>query len=1367
MTSRRNTPQTRRRVSMELPERFRFDDDDEEDQDQEVDRAQPIDMAMMHQSVFGIIAATQSKANTMRSMLQEADSDSDDTTPPPTRPSRSTRDPTTLPLRQSPLSRNKHLKRVSEPNLVQSLPGLRSAPKTTFATTTPTRFSKADDLPEPTHHGRTDLESSQSTITKPASRKSSPVPDMSSSTTQVALPDALKDIFDFDEAEKVVAKYPCWYLQSVLLQGYIYITQRHICFYAYLQKKTGVTIKSGYLTKRGQRNPRYKKYWFVLKGDVLSYYKDPSTPFSPRDVIDLRYGVSADLTAAQGQDKESTSFSVFTDAKTYNFKAETASSASEWVKQIQKVIFRSRNNSDSVKICLPVDNVVDIEESNYPEFADTIKIRVIDNDETFAVDEYFFSFFGFGEEALRVLRSLTQETSAQRVLASRPVSPVITMSDRRPSSTHGRRSRLPSMSPAPGGIHENVTATLSPASGLTSRSARSSSELERSTLDLTQGREETLASRPTAQRNSQKQKWGAFQQDSSESYVSSSDQGNDSEMSESAAGTDASGSHILSGSIMFHKPTIGKHHTDNVALHEAKASPQTDAPFASSNEAGKEPEVRASTRKTSDTQTQDMRQSESSALGGLMKVGAVPIQRASGFLYNSSKRVSGLFGSSPLEYYDKFSGMIAGGKKHYAEADELVPGEEVHDSEDEMTVREAEKSFRNHFALPDSEKLVATFFGFFHRVLPLYGKLYVGSTRLCFRSFIPGNWTKLVVPFKDIMDVDKERGFRFGYSGMVVVIRGHEEIFFEFGSQDLRDDCTITLLRSLDTTEPFQESALLTEDEKRDAEAAAAENLLLQEARQGDQGGVEFQPPRSLDQSDRESPAIFFDDPAASVLDFKPEGSLRITCLTIGSRGDVQPYIALCKGLLAEGHRPKIASHAEFGDWVRSHGIDFAPVEGNPAELMALCVDHGMFTPSFLYETNQKFWPFVRGLLKTAWAACQDSDLLIESPSAMAGIHIAEALGIPYFRAFTMPWTRTRAYPHAFGMQKSRMGGAYNYMTYVLFENIFWKATSFTINKWRKEDLGLKATSMEKMQQDKVPFFYNFSPSVVVPPLDFGEWIRVTGYWFLDEANGFTPQKELVEFIKKARADKAKLVYIGFGSVVVPDPKQLTQDIIAAVRKADVRCILSKGWSDRMDKGKAKALEVPLPDFMFQIASAPHDWLFRQVDAAVHHGGAGTTGASLRAGIPTIIKPFFGDQFFFGSKVQDLGVGQKVLTVTENALGKAIWIATHDSRMIEKARILGEQIRSEDGVGTAIKAMYRDMEYAKTLVQQRVARAAQGDTDAEDEEEAEVEDSWTLVENDSDPDATSPTAMMQPQSPSLGSSKGKSKLGLKYLPLRS
>jgi len=99
---------------------------------------------------------------------------------------------------------------------------------------------------------------------------------------------------------------------------------------------------------------------------------------------------------------------------------------------------------------------------------------------------------------------------------------------------------------------------------------------------------------------------------------------------------------------------------------------------------------------------------------------------------------------------------------------------------------------------------------------------------------------------------------------------------------------------------------------------------------------------------------LIFDDPLASIVDFKPAGSLKITCLTIGSRGDVQPYIALCKGLIEEGHQPRIATHAEFEPWVRKHGIDFAPVDGNPAELMRICVEHGMFTWSFMKEANSK-----------------------------------------------------------------------------------------------------------------------------------------------------------------------------------------------------------------------------------------------------------------------------------------------------------------------------------------------------------------------------------------------------------------------------
>lgn len=204
---------------------------------------------------------------------------------------------------------------------------------------------------------------------------------------------------------------------------------------------------------------------------------------------------------------------------------------------------------------------------------------------------------------------------------------------------------------------------------------------------------------------------------------------------------------------MFHEPTIRKQHFDNAASHDARTDKQNDVASATVKTSRQEPAARDQPQKMPDEQVQDMQQSDSSALGGLIKVGAVPIQRASGFLYSSGKRVSGLFGSSPLEYYDKFSGMIAGGKKHYSEADGLVAGEEVQDSEDEMTAREAEKSFRNHFALPESEKLVATFFGFFHRVLPLYGKIYVGSTRLCFRSFMPGNWTKVSVSYQQLFSL--------------------------------------------------------------------------------------------------------------------------------------------------------------------------------------------------------------------------------------------------------------------------------------------------------------------------------------------------------------------------------------------------------------------------------------------------------------------------------------------------------------------------------------------------------------------------------------------------------------------------------------
>lgn len=346
---------------------------------------------------------------------------------------------------------------------------------------------------------------------------------------------------------------------------------------------------------------------------------------------------------------------------------------------------------------------------------------------------------------------------------------------------------------------------------------------------------------------------------------------------------------------------------------------------------------------------------------------------------------------------------------------------------------------------------------------------------------------------------------------------------------------------------------------------------------------------------------------------------------------------------------------------------------------------------------------------------------MIESPSAMGGIHIAEALGIPYFRAFGMPWTRTRAYPHAFAVPERKMGGAYNYLTYVMFDNVFWKAIAGQVNRWRRKSLKIRSTNLDKLQPNKVPFIYNFSPSVVVPPLDYSDWIRVTGYWFLDEQTGWTPPEDLVAFIQRAKADGKKLVYVGFGSIVVNDPKALTRTVVESILKADVRCILSKGWSDRLDSGDKTKAEIPLPDSIFQIQQAPHDWLFQHIDVAVHHGGTGTTGASLRWGIPTIIKPFFGDQYFFGARVEDLGVGICLRKLNVSAFSKALKEATSSERMITKAKVLGESIRAEDGVKNAIQAIYRDLDYARSLIK----RPSAGSSDDEEEESEE----WTFIDN--------------------------------------
>nr|POE93304.1 sterol 3-beta-glucosyltransferase [Quercus suber] len=1165
------------------------------------------------------------------------------------------------------------------------------------------------------------LEAKARTQVEPAAA-SSLTPTDQGITRPTDLVAALKDVFRFDDLEDIVSEFPCWYMQNVLLQGHMYITKRHICFYAYLPRKSNTTIKSGHLAKQGKRDPRYSRHWFILKGDILSYYGSAAEPYFPVGTIDLQYGISAELSQEKGREREANSaFIIITEMRTYYFRADSPTSAKEWVKHIQKIIFRSHNEGGSVKISLPVANIMDVESNPVIDLAETIKLRVIDTDETYAVDDYFFTFFGHGKTAFDTLTKVARihgedDRIQTSVLAyssedkrTTSPAPLALQTDKKSSRTDLLKSKAQPV------CHEST----SHVSDREASSSPSSSDSE----DKSQGDRADLEPDvlSTDVVTNMRRKAGKI-----------SGQLLESEQQDEPYDT-MSASQIISDERALKFPTLQVAHAERRS--EANRPLRGKADASSDRGSINDYNQFQTSTKHDMTRKPHMEQKaprnvSTAASRPTMSVLAAPIQHAFTLaeqVRSGSKRMSSYLGSSPKNYYTKFSGALAGGKRHYSDTETRTSEDHLDDLDTELGASEHERRFRKHFALPPSEKLIAVFYCWLHRVLPLYGKVYISQRTFCFRSLIYGTKTKLVIPFTDIDTLEKEKGFRFRYPGMCVVIRGHEEVFFDFASQDLRDDCVVTVLRALDDIHVIDSSVILNDDEIMQADEAAAENQLLQHAREDGYLSQNHKTSRSSRYVEDEPISVEFDDPAASLLDFTPKSPLRITCLTIGSRGDVQPYVALAKGLLAEGHSVRIATHARFKDFVEQHGIDFRPVAGDPEDLMQICVDYGLFTPGFLYEGSKRFRPWLQELLESAWTACQGSELLIESPSTMAGVHIAEALEIPYFRAFTMPWTRTRAFPHAFMDPTKRMGGQFNYMTYGLIDNIFWRFTSGEINGWRLKTLGLKATSLERMQLNKIPFLYNFSPHVVVPPLDYSDWVRITGYWFLNNSDGdYTPPKDLVAFIKQAREDDMKVVYVGFGSVTVNDSKQLTQQIIDAVIKADVRCILSKGWSDHFDQKDGSDPISKLPSCIFQIRAAPHDWLFPQIDAVVHHGGAGTTGAGLRAGVPTVIKPFFGDQFFFAMRVQDLGVGLYVKKVSVNALGRAIWIASHDDRMKMRARRLGEQIRGEDGVATAIKAIYRDLEYAKTLIKARGQRVG----DAEPEEDEMAEESWTFVEND-------------------------------------
>jgi sterol 3beta-glucosyltransferase len=432
---------------------------------------------------------------------------------------------------------------------------------------------------------------------------------------------------------------------------------------------------------------------------------------------------------------------------------------------------------------------------------------------------------------------------------------------------------------------------------------------------------------------------------------------------------------------------------------------------------------------------------------------------------------------------------------------------------------------------------------------------------------------------------------------------------------------------------------------------------------------------------------------------------VRITITTGGSRGDVQPCVALGLGLKEAGHEVLLAAPATFEKLIRERGLGFYPISLDPLEAIRRQLEKGDANlAEFAWRSRGILAPIMREDLRAYVEACQGAEAIIYTSVGFLGYRIAAELGVPKVGATYGPLLNpTRAYPSSFApilsgrldiLPESNTPGSlgelvrkwarrvYNPLSYPLSQQLLWQFLRGPVNGALR-GAGFSPFPFrgpfEELSKDRGPVLNGWSRHVLTRPPDWGFRLEVTGYWFLDRPESWRPSPELADFVDAGPPP----VSVGFGSMAGGRADELTEIVVRALRRAGRRGILISSFGGFSN--------TDLPEDLFKVEEVHHDWLFPRVAAAVHHGGAGTTGASLRAGAPTIIVPFFADQSFWGARAAGLGVGPRPIPRTKlsvERLAEAILRTATDSEMMKRARLLGEKIRAEDGVKQAVEAFH-------------------------------------------------------------------------------
>lgn len=432
---------------------------------------------------------------------------------------------------------------------------------------------------------------------------------------------------------------------------------------------------------------------------------------------------------------------------------------------------------------------------------------------------------------------------------------------------------------------------------------------------------------------------------------------------------------------------------------------------------------------------------------------------------------------------------------------------------------------------------------------------------------------------------------------------------------------------------------------------------------------------------------------------------MKFTVATFGTEGDTRPLAALCRALIDAGHEARLLADRTTLHAAHALGVPCAPLSGdikqalNPDQALGSIVGKRAGV-----QATAKALAAIANANTRAWmaevkAAAEDSDAIVMSALAsFVGLSVAEHLRIPAIGASMIPITPTREFASPF-LPPDVVPGFLNRASHTFVNTMIWRAFREATNAARVEVCGL---APRKRNWTDHPILYGVSRVLLPRPVDWPEHTPVCGQWTMPvEANDgsdaggllgssidratWTPPAELSAFLDAGEPP----IYIGFGSMAGFDRPRMAQALIAAV--GGRRALFYPGWS-----GLDTSL---LPPNFHVVGDTPHAWLFPRVSVVIHHGGAGTTHSATRAGAPSVVVPFAGDQFFWAHRLFRLGVAAARVsgrTFSAKALGRALDFALQPSTRARAAE-LSAAMSEEDGLRTAVSAIERWTEAGREL----------------------------------------------------------------------